>query len=51
MEKALECSQEELHLRSDLFKEGETEEVADCYGEIGHKNLTLGFINKALDIL
>jgi hypothetical protein len=33
------------------MNEGETEEVADCYGEIGYKNLILGFIDKALDML
>ncbi len=42
MEKALECNQEELHIRSDLLNEGDSKYVADCYGEIGYKKLILG---------
>jgi hypothetical protein len=33
------------------LNESETKEVVDCYGEIGYNNLTLGFIDKALDML
>ncbi len=33
------------------MNEGETEEVADCYGEIAVNNIKLGFIDKALDML
>ncbi len=51
MEKALECNQEELNIRSDLLNEGENEDVADCYDKIGNNNITLGYTDKALDML
>jgi tetratricopeptide (TPR) repeat protein len=51
VEKALECNQEELHIRSDLLNEVENEEVADCYDKIGSNNRILGYTDKALDML
>jgi hypothetical protein len=33
------------------LNEGETEEVADCYEEIGKNNIVLGYRDKALDML
>jgi hypothetical protein len=31
------------------LKEGESEEVADCYGEIGRNNIRLGKLDRALE--
>jgi tetratricopeptide (TPR) repeat protein len=51
VEKALECNQEELNIRSDLLNEGVNEQVADCYYKIGSNNRILGNTDKALDVL
>ncbi len=33
------------------MKEGESEEIADCYGEIGWNNHTLGKSDRAIEYL
>jgi hypothetical protein len=33
------------------LKEGESEEVAYCYGEIGWNNMVLGKLDKAIEFL
>ncbi len=36
--KALECNELELHIRANFLGDKESDEVADCYGEIGTNN-------------
>jgi hypothetical protein len=45
----LEINKKELDVRCNLLKEGDTNEVADCYLCIGRNNLCLGNLDKAIE--
>jgi hypothetical protein len=41
-------NEKELDVRCNLLKEGESNEVADCYSCIGWNSYCLGNLNKAI---
>jgi hypothetical protein len=42
-------NEKELDVRCNLLKEGETDQVADCYSSIGLNIHRLGNLNKAIE--
>jgi hypothetical protein len=48
--KALECKELELHIRTNLLEDKESNEVAECYLEIGLNNYSQGKLDRALEM-